>query len=235
VGSTGFGFEFVFGYDPYSGLPIRLTENTPLDTWLATGVDPNYLAFFGQTIEDVDPELLNVPLREVKIIAAPDGHRRTLPPIQDVAPGGAGLAMPNEPITLGQWLEASGEALVVCYDDGTSDVSLRLEHMIPNGLFTVWFNFLIDSDGDGVEDRVGGGPMGGVPNVIVTDEVGRARFRRVLNFCPIEDEKFKILNVAYHSDADAFGAAADLPLGGLPGGTTVHASLQFPINVTPIE
>jgi len=229
------GFEFVFGYNPGGNSPIFLTEDTPLDTLMAAGVDPSYVAFFGFTPEDVDQRFINVPLREVPVISKPDGQRTVLPLIQDVPAGMTGIALPNEPITLKQWLAAEGEAVFVCYDDETAYGEIKLKNLIPHGVYTVWVNFTIDLDGDGIDDRIGGGPFGGVPNALIADSRGNAKYIRSLTFCPQNENNFKILNVAYHSDGDLFGAVPDLPLGDLPGGTTVHAAVVFPFNVTPAQ
>lgn len=223
-------FDFVYALDS-EGKAQPITEDTPGDSVLATNVDPNYLKIFGMTPADVDQRLLNVPLREVSMIVAPWGERGQVLPMDEVPVGSGGLAYPNGPITLDDWMDASGKAVFVCYEDGSSDIQVNVKNLVPHGLYTAWVNKVVDSSGDGVPDRLGGASFGGLPNTLMANDKGRGVYRRHLNFCPQEQEGFRILNFAYHSDGTGFGAMPDLPMGGYPGGTTVHAHLHFPMNV----
>lgn len=64
------GFTTVAEFNPDGADPIPLTSATPDDAILASSVDSPPFP------EDVDPALLNVPLRDVEAIVAPDGTTR---------------------------------------------------------------------------------------------------------------------------------------------------------------
>lgn len=232
IGDTG--FEFVFGHNPNGDEPFYLTEDTPGDTVLVGGADPGYLQLFGLVPEDLDPELVNAPLHAMPVVAGPDGTRAQLPNIMDVPGIVLGRNADNAPVTLESWMASEGRAKIVCYDDGSGFLDMRLRRMIPNGMYTIWGVWSRDTTGDGVPNSIGGTPLGGVPNVVMTDRRGRARVQRVLNMCPFDTEdRLKYFTVAYHSELRNKGGVPDQALAGAPGGTTAHAAMSFPINVVP--
>lgn len=228
------GFTFVYGYNPGASLPFEIDETSSPDTILASGFDVTYLALFGLTPDDLDPSLINVPLHQIPVLSTPDDQRSPLPMSNDVAGDVRSRAAFQGPITLGQWLGGKGRANIRCRDDGTAHFDLRLSGLLPGGLYTFWGVWSFDRDGDGVGDVVGGVPLGGVPNMLVADDQGKASARRDLNFCPQHETRLKYLTVAYHSELRGFGAVPDQALDGAPGGTTAHAAVSFPINAVPV-
>ncbi len=229
------GFNFVFGYDPGKSEPSAITEESPMSTLMATGLDENYLALFGMTSADIDPALVNVPLHEVAVVAGPAGEMAALPSVSEVGATVRSRIASNAPVSLEKWLQAKGVAKFHCFSDGTSSVTIRLKGLIPDAIYSAWGVYSFDSDGDGLGDRVGGVPLGGVPNILVASEDGTAAFSRALNFCPAAEPRLKYLTVAFHSDANINGAVPDQALLGFPGGTLAHAALSFPINVIPAQ
>lgn len=229
-----FGFDYVFAYNPEGDEPLELTPDTPLDTVLATGTNPISQAFLGIPPGSTDPALINVPYRQTPIIVQQDGTRAELASVMDVSPFERGLSLPNYPITLGRWLQARGIAKIKCHKDGTSTLTLRLRGLIENGLYTVWSLYAADRDNDGFTDAFTG-PTGGVPNTLVADERGRARFRRVLNICPLDNRDLSIIDVTYHTDGAVYGGVASLPFAGLPPGVVAMSHVEFAINTDPLE
>lgn len=228
------GFNYVFAYDPYAEDPLPLTADTPLNTLLATGLDPYSLEVFGLTPEDFDPQITNLPLRETPIIVERDGYRDFLPSVLDVPAFVPGRSLPNTDITLGKWLQASGRAIVRCSANGKVKLTIQLRGLIKNGIYTVWGAYILDTDNDGVEELMVA-PLGGVPNALVADHKGGAVFCRVLNSCPLTDPGLKLIEVMYHSDGALYGAVPNQAFLGYPIGVVTHAQVEFPVNVTPLN
>lgn len=229
------GFNFVFGYNPGQSEPVDITAATSTNTVMATGLDDNYLALFGMSSADIDPALVNVPIHQVSVLAGPSGELATLPSVSDVGATVRSRIESNVPVTLENWLKARGEAKFKCYSDGTSSVKIKLKGLIPDSIYSAWGVFSFDSDGDGLGDRVGGVPLGGVPNILIASEEGKATFSRPLNFCPDVEQRLKYLTIAFHSNTQNYGSVPDQAVFGFPGGTFAHAAVSFPINVVPAQ
>lgn len=228
------GFNYLFAYDPLGSEPMELTPDTPPSTLLATGLDPFSLAVFGLTPEDFDPELVNLPLRETPVIVARDGTRDFIPSILEVPDFAPGRSLPDDAITLGEWLQAKGRAVIRCRGDGAAKLTLRLKGLIKHGIYTVWGALILDTNDDGFDEPVIV-PLGGVPNALVADDRGRAVFRRVLDSCPLADSALKLIDVMYHSDGACYGAVPNQSFAGYPSGVVTHTHVEFPVNVEPLD
>ena len=75
-------FQFVFGYNPDGDEPIQLTEDTPGNTLLATGLDSNFLAALGLTSANIDKKFINKPYQEVQVIINPFTIERASVPLE---------------------------------------------------------------------------------------------------------------------------------------------------------
>jgi len=229
------GLTFVGGYDPESNEPTVLTPDSDKDTVLASTLDTNYLAIFGLTPSDIDPTLVNVPLREVAVVADPAGNRMQVPPVTQVAGGALSKSAPNDPVTVKQWLEAEGSILVKCRADGTATVDFKFDNLLENGVYSLWGIYAVE----GVNHIVPY-PLGGVPNAFSAGRGGKARTQRLLNFCPMDETlpgaaTLLMVDIVYHSDGSVYAGSPDLALAGLPAGTVAHTHLAFPVNVTDVQ
>ena len=222
------GFNFLFGYNDQGGsTPFDLTDSTPLDTLVASGFDPA----FGALFPTPDPELLNIPLRDVAVIVSDDRTRAQVPGVLD-APGFAVTkSAPNDPITLDDWLKAEGTLRIDCKQDGTSEITVTTKNLVVNGVYTLWGVFALDFDADGVDDAAIPIALGGVPNAMVVDKSGKAEITRILSFCPQDEPSLKTVAIAFHSDGNIYGGVPELGTVGFPGGTITHDQLNFPVNV----
>ncbi len=228
-------FSFVFGHNEAGEEPLPLTPSSSEETVLATGLDSNFLAVLGLTADDVDATL-NVPLREVAVIVNPfTGERETVSSALEAPPSAVSRAVPNDPITLGDWMGATGRAHVKCHADGTAKVRLSLQGLVEDGVYTIWGLFGLDSDGDGFEDTLVPAPFGGVPNVVVPGKLGKAQVTRTLGFCPMDEPSLKFVDVTYHSDTNVYGGTVDLFLEGFPGFAVTNTHVAFPFNVDPLH
>lgn len=220
------GFSNVAAHDAYSAQPIPLSTDTPLSALLATYVDPDFLALIGKSPADVDPAKLNVLLQDVPVNVDPAGSARsTLKGILQSGQAQPSLAEPSAHITLADWVRAEGTASIKCETARTSTVRIALKKFLPNRTYTVWAIL----GGDGLAPL----PLGGVPNAVVTDNRGDARFERALNFCPFgtrQDERpLLLIDVVFHSDHQVYGAVPDLPFANLFTGTINHTQYEFQI------
>lgn len=226
-----FGFNFIFAHNPGQASPLDITASTPDSAIIASGLDLNYLALFGLVESDIDPNIVNVPIHEAPVLAGPAGQLAQLPSVSDVGATVRSRIASNKPVTLKKWLGAKGTAEFKCFIDNTSTVKIRMKSMIPDSMYSAWGVFSFDSDGNGQGDQIGGVPLGGVPNVMMTDDRGRATLSRKLNFCPKNEPRLKYVTIAYHADTNNNGSVPDQALLGQPGGTLAHAAVSFPINV----
>ncbi len=228
LGTVGtLGFNLVFEYAPSAFDPRPLTSSTPPDAILATGLEP----LIGVRPEDVPEGMYNTPLKEVPVISDIfTGTRSQLPALFSSSADTVTRNEPSDPVTLEQWLGASGKAKFVCFSDGTGSVILRFRHLIPNSLYSAWGVYTVDTDGDGIEDFIAGIPLGGVPHAFVSDERGDARYKRRINFCIHDVPNLKFLTMLYHSDADLSGSVTGVIDAGVPVGIIAHPAISFEVN-----
>jgi hypothetical protein len=222
-------FEMLAEFNVFGGAPIPLRADTAKSKLLATFVSPAVLQAMGLTPDDVNPASINLPLRQVAPNLTADGLTRgSVPGLAMAQQVQVSQAEPSYPITLAEWERAGGSAKIVCGDDGAS-IELTLASLIPNRLYTAWAVF--------GGTAITGIPLGGLPNVVVTDEWGDATLRRRLNFCPIDlkpgERPLLAIEVVLHGDHQSYGAVPDLGLAGrelsLFAGTIRWAHLDFPI------
>lgn len=222
-----FGFSTVDEYNPVGPLPVPLTPTSDPDAILATTF-PNLAA--------VPPEVLpniNVPLREVATFVNGLLERSAIPfHLDPAAPViGPTQAEPGrpEPIRLRDWLRGQGMAFTRCGPNGNY-INLSVKELIPNRMYSALALWLRT---DGSLRPV---PLGGVPNVIITDERGKGHLSRKLNFCPddaardgIGDDRLISIAVIHHSGHVAWGAIPTPSAPGflLPPGSIVHAHVWF--------
>src|SRR5262249_39920910 len=151
-------------------------------------------------LPEANPDLKNLPLREVPAMTTIDGFRLPLPAMGDVPADAPQFILvytrqavrsePNFPITLGDWLQARGRMKIQCSSDdpahvGTAHVEAVFRKLLPNRLYSLNAIWLTPLPGTTNPTLV---PLafGGVPNAFMTDETGLARFERDLNLCPMD-------------------------------------------------
>jgi hypothetical protein len=219
------GFNSFGAYNPDGNRALPLTPDSPPDTLLATIVDPFFL-FPGQSEDDVAGEL-NVPLRNVGVIVDSSGLVRV--PLPDHLSAGQlqrSQAAPNDPITLGNWLEAKGKGVIHCGHHHPPSVKLIMDGLIPHGVYTVWEVLSVNKTMFAL-------PLGGSPSAFVPDARGRATFERQMNFCPLDlapgEHPLVQIDVIWHSDHRLFGTRPNLPRARLYEGTVTHTHLEFPV------
>ncbi|MFZ6047785.1 hypothetical protein ACFW0H_16885 [Pseudomonas sp. CR3202] len=198
-------------------------------------IDPENLGELADMVLHTLP--LPLPSNNYTMLFAPEQrpsahyeHRPSFPlhaaPIPDIrAEDGR---RPQSPITLGIWLQASGELKVYLADDGRSArFELECKHLIPYSLYTVMSLRQHDLR---VDRPSRPGPLG-VPNVFLTDAEGVGRYWAVLPN-PFPDANLpdsnRIINVIvlYMSSQMSHGGA----VGWYGLGADIHAQLKLKVD-----
>lgn len=229
----GIGFNTVAEFNPNGPDPLPLTPASPDGAILASMLDP---FFDPPNFPPADPSLANVQLRDVATWVFPPDlqSRAALAPHLSAPALAYSQAEPNSPtpITLEDWFKAEGKMKIKCNDDGNS-VKIRLKGLVPNRLYTVWALWVILDEND-PRNGIWPQPLGGVPNAYMTDDKGRATFKRELNFCPPEAAEtgvngnvFLTIATHLHSDGVAYGGLPSPIAAGFPPGTVLHATLEW--------
>lgn len=222
------GWEAIGAFNPDGAEATPLVAGTPNNTLLATCVDPTFLNLY-DVPGGVDPDFLNVPLRDVGTNVSLDGcsTRQPLPLAEESPPLFLTQASPGDPIRWRDWRRARGALSITCDESGRSEVVLRARNLLPNRLYTAWRMLEI-------ENRAFPAPFGGVPNALTTDADGAGLLRRSLNYCPTDrqpgDPRLLAVLLSLQSDNSLNGVYPFLPEAGLPEGTISHPHLQFNID-----
>jgi hypothetical protein len=237
-----FNFPSIFVYNEGGTEPLRIDEHTPDSAILATGISDEYLLIRGETWDVVKPEWLNVPLRKWPILIDFGNVRRLeLRGLNEADPLELSQSEPANDITLGQWMKASGHLTLTC-SKRQANVKLRMKNLIPNRTYSVWATASLPDTVPGEPGRYASTlPIGGTPNVFVTDGNGDAAFERAIKFCPYDTQlpaggipTIPVLNieVLYHGDHQTYGA---IPAPGLMLGLVTFSHVVFPIDVKLLD
>ena len=213
------GFPTIGAFNPDGNETLPLTREM-----LDGDTDAVVLAAgFGLAPSGNDNFNANTPLHRIPVITGVLGlsfARNVLQAILLTDQLSRSIAEPSSPVTLAQWLKATGNAQIRCYDDGTAEVTIQVKNLLPNRLYSVWSSYAGDS---GLITEA----TGGVPNALTTDALGNGTFKRILNFCPYDlkegERALLLMDVVLHSDHTLYGA---LPTASLPG-KDAHAHLGF--------
>jgi hypothetical protein len=130
-----------------------------------------------------------------------------------------------DPITLHDWLLATGELVVsISQDKKYASFDFNFKNLVPNSLYTVMS--LREKDLQKI-NPTRPGPLG-IPNVFITDQLGNAQFwAKIPNAFPTSgDESNRIINVVvlYMSSRQSYGGA--IGLYGLGGDIHAHLKLK---------
>ena len=256
-GINPISFRQLGAYAPGQELPEQLTEeNCTADQLLATIHDPIISNNPPGIVQVPDVRLQNIPLRDVpKIAGILQGGTTGLRTELEKAPQIPANPFPvyasesSSDITLGKWASAKGVLKYRCQADGSAIVKASFSNLIGNGVYSMWAIFKTTLPNGITADLPV--PFGGVPNALVPNQNGRAKFERKIPFCPNDETSDGSLllwvALAYHSDSSLYAGvpdAADLNAtfidkNGIGYESTLslmvhHEQLAFPINFTSV-
>lgn len=223
-----FHFSELGEYNPDGEVKV-LSPETKTNAVLATIIDPAIFKVLGLDPGQIDESLVNIPLNSVKTLFNGDGVSRLKPKPSAVSlPDEISVSSASKPVTLKQWLSASGVAKIYCHGSEFSYVSLELKKLLPDRVYTVWVGSVKKGNLQGFDL----GPFGGSPSSFTTDLSGNAIFNRYVNYCPVipfDSATKQVLRfvVALHSDHMIYGSVPSLLGRGLLGGTVSHNHLEF--------
>lgn len=206
-------------YIPGGDEPLPLTPATSADAIMATHISQGFLDLVGLPRDFFPPDIDNVPLHLNPVPVAPSIHIRAPAAPASVAGANVPSRRDENPITLGEWLDARGKVTIKCSMDGMhASVRFFFRGLVDNGLYTVW------------TVSVEGFPtaFGGVPNSFTADHRGSASFRREVAYCPTDGQLLDF-TAAYHSDGMMYGNFPDATLDGFPSGVVTHDHVVFPL------
>lgn len=241
------GFKLAGAFDPAvgegGGNALPLTPTTPGDTLLASFLDEFGLMLVGVNSANVPNEVLNIPVDDVAVLTDEAGVVRERIPCatetSDVIVR-TRAAPCSEPVTLERWLRATGMMRSKCLADGTAEVDIVMRHLLPKRMYSIWY--ATENFAAGPQFFITAIPFGGVPNTVVTDRDGSARFERTLGYCPHDQAQAMGIAVVLRANGQNYGGvpvpllnqespdtAFEGYLGQVPG-TVVHQQLSFNIN-----
>ena len=113
-----------------------------------------------------------------------------------------------------------------------------MKSLIPNRMYSVWATPGLPRDGSATSFFPI--PLGGVPNMLITDEDGDATYERSIKFCPFDTESTNrtllTINVQYHANHQNYGAVPEPAfIDGNWLGIITFNHIQFPINVELLD
>jgi len=213
----------------------EITPQTPMNSPVVTIYSDSTKDFIMSLGIDLDPALtpseeFNVPISRAYTITS-SGPRTQLPTIAQDLHKFSPVQNRTEEITLADWNEAKGRMLLSCKGDDSGNVRLIADGLIPNGIYTVWQVFAVTNAPDGQQGPIPMtfSPMGGLDNTLVADNHGRAKFKRSLNYCPLERENpLMYVSLFLHWDHVLYGAAPVMIDQGMIPGRVGSNHLCFP-------
>lgn len=200
---------------------------------LAGFVDGPYFADQGWSTPDA--RLENLLLREAPISAG-NGVWAQIPVAGTLPPNPLPPthAEPRPPITLESWLEAKGRLKIVCEDDDEAVLKLSAKNLIPHGVYSVWGVWR-----DFAATELLTAPLGGLPNLLVADKRGKAKYQRELRFCPMglapDGSSLMYVRLIWHADGGGSGStpadpALEYVFVGVGGGLPFTSNLPLGVH-----
>ena len=231
VGDLQFAVGGVFNPD---GPAVEINNSTSPDALMASYAAPDvYLAFFGVAGAEDAPNQ-NILYEDYPHLVTHDSQQGPLPQLTDNPEWwGKSNGAQIKGYTVEKWLQARGRVRFECSPTEGNSYELRLNKMVPGGLYTVWGFYFDQENGQLQPDFAFGGTSA---NVFAADRNGRIRSSKALNFCPLTvgaDERYQLVNlfVVFHPDgrvnASVGHTVATPPFNG--PGMTATPQLMFAI------
>jgi len=150
--------------------------------------------------------------------------------------------------TLGEWTRARGKLVIKHKSDGTDDVTVILKQGLPETIYTMWLVGVTDNFEP--NPILTASPLGGIPNVLVTDKNGNASSKLTVNYPilkPCESGVGKgcqlYVSFVWHPDGALFGGSPSIDFisdpnvpgtPGIPVGVVGSAQVFVPLQGKPL-
>ncbi len=141
--------------------------------------------------------------------------------------------------TVGDWEQISGQLRVKCKDNGTSTVTIGVRDAFPNSVYTLWEIGVKTPLSE--TESVYGIPLGGIPNVMVTDNRGCGYKKVNLPYCLVRACEAgavsctSYVSAFYHWDGQVYGGSPTATWAGAPGGIYSSNQIVWPTSGIPLE
>ncbi len=224
----------VRAYDEANNTASVITESTDPSSLIATS--DTFFNFMNPG-GVIDPKVIDAPIGTIGsnyfgYTAATDRIVPEQYPMAGSEPSVYLAKSVNSTPTVEQWNEISGLITVREKPNGYHKVRITIKDGIPNGLYTLWdvgaVNPLTENEqGYAV-------PMGGLPNVMITNEKGCAYKEIEMPYSIVRECKegaescSSYINAVYHWDQQVYGASPGQTFLGLPAGVLAANQLTWP-------
>jgi hypothetical protein len=225
-------------YNESSSISGKISESTDRNTPVATTRDA--FDFFNPIFNSkgfIDPATINKPLDEIgtTFFGSSAANDRVVPASFSLAGTDPVIYRSkgvNAKPTVGDWEKISGKLTVNHNNDGTSSVMITVHNAFPNALYTLWdvgaMNPLSRNE---MSYAV---PLGGLPNVIVTDSNGCGYKKVELPYnltrqCEVGASSCTgYVSAYYHWDGQVYGGSPTADFYGAPLGVYASNHMVWP-------
>ena len=189
----------------------------------AGNVDPT---LFNRTLDKVGTSFFGYKAIDDRVLMQPFGMARA----GEIYRAKGTIERPS----VGDWEKISGQVRVSCRLDGTAVVSVAIHDAFPNALYTVWDVGVLNPLEP--EEQGYAIPLGGVPNILLTDKTGCGVKEIEVAYCPTTvcapGTGFcsSYLSVFYHWDNQAYGGSPAATFAGMPTGVAAANQMVWPMN-----
>ncbi|PCK07790.1 MAG: hypothetical protein COA42_12460 [Alteromonadaceae bacterium] len=217
-----------------SSVSGTITEST--DRNLPVATTRSFFDFFNPTGE-IDPATVNIPLGQVgsNFFGSSAADDRVVP-TEYPAPGtGPIIHRAKHTVanpTVGDWEKISGSLTVTKKRDGSAIVKVTVRDAFPNSLYTLWdvgTSFPLSENEAGYAV-----PLGGLPNVLMTDKNGCGYKKIKISYDLLRDCEAgaesctSYISAFYHWDGQAYGASPAATWFNAPTGIYAGNQLAWP-------
>lgn len=212
------------------------TITAATDRTLPVATTRSFFDFFNPTGE-IDQQLVNQPLDVIgsnyfgflsvddRIVPTPFPSAGAVPEIHRAKEV---IAAP----TVGQWEAISGKMTVKTRSDGTAVVRITIRNGFPNGVYTLWDIGALNPLSEGEDGYAV--PLGGIPNVLVTDAQGCGFSRIEVPYSPLRpcengaSSCTSYVSAFYHWDGQVYGGSPAATFANAATGVYAGNQIVFP-------
>lgn len=214
-----------------------ITKNTSSSAYVAT--IRTLTDFFGFA---VDPLLFNKTLDQIGsnfFGSTGPADRMLIDKYEGASVGVYAAKGVNSKPTVGEWNAIKGRLEYSCHEDGSATVEIGIRNAFPKSLYTMWD---VGAFKPQTSQETGYAvPLGGIPNVILTDENGCGRAKVEVPYCPSRscevgsDSCSSYISLLYHWDDQVYGADPGATFYGFPAGVIGANHMAWPMSGTALE
>jgi len=210
------------------------------DTSRLVATNSRFSELFGLPI---DPAIHNIPLNKVSsnFFGSSSLLDRSIP--KEFSESGETdiyhRTKSNTAPTIKEWNKVRGQVSYSCKTDDSATVKVEIASAFPNAVYTMWD--VGASNPLTAGEAPYGVPLGGLPNILTTDDYGCAETTLELPYCPSRKCEAgaksctSYLSIAHHWDEQGYGASPSLSFAGIPVGAYAGNHMVWPMSGQPLR